>query len=112
VKKIEAIFRPFKFAEVRAALANIGISNMTITEVKGLGEQEGYHETYRGLKNYVEENANIKIEIVVEDHVVEDCIETICTAARTGKVGDGKIFISAIETVVRIRTGEQDKFAL
>lgn len=112
MKKIEAIIRPFKLDEVRAALAEIGISSMTICDVKGLGQQEGYVQHYRGVKNQVDILPNIKIEILIKDELVEDCVETICSAARTGKVGDGKIYITNIEKIVRIRTREEDKNAL
>ena len=112
MKKIEAIIRNFKLSEVRLALSAIGISSMTITEVAGLGHQEGYIENYRGIKNHVDFLNNLKIEIIVADELIDDCIEVICSAARTGQVGDGKIFVTDVEKIIRIRTGEENENAV
>lgn len=112
MKKIEAIIKPFKLDEVREALSEIGITGMTATEVKGFGRQKGHTELYRGAEYVVDFLPKVKIETVVREDQVERCIEAITEAARTGKIGDGKIFISPVEQAVRIRTGETDKDAL
>ena len=112
MKKLEAIIRPSTFNAVQKALLEIGITAMTINKVHGIGHQEGYLETYRGISRRNDIVPNIKLEIIVDDPLVKDCIEVISAAARTGKVGDGKIFISNIEKIVRIRTGDIDLKAL
>lgn len=106
MKKIEAVIKPFKLDEVREALSEVGITGLTVTEVKGFGRQKGHTELYRGAEYVVDFLPKIKIEIVLPDAVVEQAVEAIIKAARTGKIGDGKIFVSPVEQVVRIRTGE------
>ena len=112
MKKIEAIIKPFKLDDVREALSEIGVTGMTTTEVKGFGRQKGHTELYRGAEYVVDFLPKLKIEIVVTEDQAEPCVEAITTAARTGKIGDGKIFITGVEKVVRIRTGEQDEAAV
>jgi nitrogen regulatory protein P-II 1 len=112
MKKIDAIIKPFKLDDVREALSAIGVTGMTATEVKGFGRQKGHTELYRGAEYVVDFLPKVKIEIVVKDEQADDCIEAITNAARTGKIGDGKIFVSSVERVVRIRTGEQDEAAI
>ena len=112
MKKIEAIIKPFKLDEVCEALNEIGISGLTVTEVKGFGRQKGHTELYRGAEYVVDFLPKIKIEIVVLPKQVDSVIETIISSARTGKIGDGKIFVTDIEQVVRIRTGETDEVAV
>ncbi len=112
MKKIEAIIKPFKLDEVREALSEVGVTGLTVTEVKGFGRQKGHTELYRGAEYVVDFLPKIKIEVVVADQTVELAIEAIVKAARTGKIGDGKIFVSAVEQVVRIRTGEIDEAAV
>ncbi len=112
MKLITAIIKPFKLDEVREALSTLGIPGITVTEVKGFGRQKGHTELYRGAEYVVDLLPKTKIEAAVEDAVVEQAVEAIETAARTGKIGDGKIFVSALEQVVRIRTGETGKDAL
>ena len=112
MKKIEAIIKPFKLDEVCEALNEIGISGLTVTEVKGFGRQKGHTELYRGAEYVVDFLPKIKIEIVVLSKQVDSVIETIISSARTGKIGDGKIFVTDIEQVVRIRTGETDEVAV
>ena len=112
MKLITAIIRPFKLDEVREALAQAGVSGITVTEVKGFGRQKGHTELYRGAEYVVDFLPKIKIEIVVADETVEPAIEAIIKAARTGKIGDGKIFVTAIEQAIRIRTGEVGADAL
>lgn len=112
MKKIEAIIKPFKLDEVREALSEIGVSGLTVTEVKGFGRQKGHTELYRGAEYVVDFLPKVKIEIVVPDDVVETAIDSIVKAAHTGKIGDGKIFVSAVEQVVRIRTGETGESAV
>jgi nitrogen regulatory protein P-II 1 len=107
MKKIEAIIKPFKLDDVREALSEIGVQGMTATEVKGFGRQKGHTELYRGAEYVVDFLPKVKIEVVVNDDLVERCIESITNAARTGKIGDGKIFVTTVERVVRIRTGEE-----
>ena len=106
MKKIEAIVKPFKLDEVKDALNGIGIKGMTVTEVKGYGRQKGHTEIYRGAEYVVEFIPKIKLEIIVQDEQVDQVIDTILTVARTGKIGDGKIFVLPVERVVRVRTGE------
>ncbi len=112
MKKIEAIIKPFKLDDVRESLSNIGVTGMTASEVKGFGRQKGHTELYRGAEYVVDFLPKLKIDVVVSDDKVEACIEAITSAARTGKIGDGKIFVSNVEKVVRIRTGEQDDDAI
>ena len=112
MKKIEAIIKPFKLDEVREALSEVGVTGLTVTEVKGFGRQKGHTELYRGAEYVVDFLPKIKIEVVVADGSVEQAIEAIIKAARTGKIGDGKIFVTEIERVIRIRTGEQDEAAV
>ena len=112
MKKIEAIIRPFKLEDVKVALVNAGIIGMTVSEVRGFGRQKGQVERYRGSEFTVEFLQKLKVEVVVENEKVSSVIEAIAEAAKTGEIGDGKIFISSIDSVVRIRTGEIDKDAL
>lgn len=112
MKKIEAIIKPFKLDDVKEALNEIGLHGMTISEVKGYGRQKGHKEIYRGAEYVVDFIPKIKIEIIVESERVEQVMETIETAAKTGKIGDGKIFILPIEEVIRVRTGEKGKDAI
>ncbi len=112
MKRIEAIIKPFKLDEVKDALNNIGIQGMTITEVKGFGRQKGHAELYRGAEYVVDFIPKIKIDIIVPDNMANDVIEVIMKAARTGKIGDGKIFVSHIEDLIRIRTGQRGNDAL
>ncbi|RLA37961.1 MAG: P-II family nitrogen regulator [Gammaproteobacteria bacterium] len=112
MKKIEAIIKPFKLDDVREALSEIGIAGMTATEVKGFGRQKGHTELYRGAEYVVDFLPKVKIEAVIGDDLVERAIEAITDAARTGKIGDGKIFVSDVSKVVRIRTGEEDMEAI
>jgi nitrogen regulatory protein P-II 1 len=112
MKKIEAIIKPFKLDEVREALSEVGVTGLTVAEVKGFGRQKGHTELYRGAEYVVDFLPKIKIEIVVGDETVDSAIEAIVKAARTGKIGDGKIFVSPVEQVVRIRTGETNEAAI
>lgn len=112
MKKIEAIIKPFKLDEVREALSDIGVTGLTVTEVKGFGRQKGHTELYRGAEYVVDFLPKVKIEIVIGDDVVELAIDSIVKAAHTGKIGDGKIFVMPVEQVVRIRTGETGEAAL
>ncbi|NPB05166.1 MAG: P-II family nitrogen regulator [Aquificae bacterium] len=112
MKKIEAIIKPFKLEEVKDALIKIGIGGMTVSEVKGFGQQKGETEIYRGTEYVVDFLPKIKIEVVVKDEDAEKVIETIANTARTGRVGDGKIFVIPVEDVVRIRTGERGEKAV
>ena len=109
MKKIEAIIKPFKMDDVREALAEVGIAGMTVSEVKGFGRQKGHTELYRGAEYQVDFLPKIKIELVLDDDRVEQAVEAIQTSAKTGKIGDGKIFVYNVETAVRIRTGEQNE---
>ncbi len=106
MKQITAIIKPFKLEEVRESLADCGVTGLTVTEVKGFGRQKGHTELYRGAEYQVDFLPKIKIEVVVNDTEVERCVEAVVTAARTGKIGDGKIFVQDVEQVIRIRTGE------
>mgnify|MGYP001137994802 CR=1 FL=1 len=108
MKRIEAIIKPFKLDDVREALSEVGITGMTATEVRGFGRQKGHTELYRGAEYVVDFLPKIKIEVVLGDDQVERAIEAITDAARTGKIGDGKIFVAPVERVIRIRTGEED----
>jgi nitrogen regulatory protein PII len=112
MKLISAIIKPFKLDDVRAALSEIGISGMTVTEVKGFGRQRGHTELYRGAEYVVDFVPKTRIEVAVKDALVDQVVEAIIGAAKTGKVGDGKIFITDLERVLRIRTGEMDDQAL
>ena len=112
MKKIEAIIKPFKLDEVKEALSKAGVQGMTITEVKGFGRQKGHTELYRGAEYVVDFLPKVKIEILVDDDKAADVADTIITAARTGRIGDGKIFIMPMEEVVRIRTGESGSDAI
>jgi len=106
VKKIEAIVKPFKLDDVKAALSALGIQGMTVAEVKGFGRQKGHTEIYRGSEYAVDFLPKVKIEIILADSLVSSAVEAIINAAKTGKIGDGKIFVSSVESIVRIRTGE------
>ena len=112
MKKIEAIVKPFKLDEVREALSEVGVTGLTVTEVKGFGRQKGHTELYRGAEYVVDFLPKMKLEVVLEDHLVERAIEAIRQAAATGRIGDGKIFVFDLEKVIRIRTGETDAAAL
>lgn len=112
MKKVEAVIKPFKLEDVKDALAEIGIDGMTVSEVKGYGRQKGHSELYRGAEYVVDFLPKIKMEMVVSDEMVEQVSSTIVEAARTGKIGDGKIFISEISNIIRIRTGETDDEAI
>jgi len=112
VKKIEAVIRHFKLEDVKSALTESGVAGMTVTEVRGFGRQRGHKETYRGAEYIVDFMPKVKVEVVVEDSGLDSAIEAIVRSARTGQVGDGKIFVSPMEQVVRIRTGETDDSAL
>ena len=112
MKKIEAIIKPFKLDEVKEALQKIGIQGMTVSEVKGFGRQKGHTELYRGAEYVVDFLPKILMEIVVEDGMVQKAVETLVQSARTGKIGDGKIFVTSVEHVVRIRTGETNEAAV
>ena len=112
MKKIEAIIKPFKRDDVREALSELGITGMTATEVKGFGRQKGHTELYRGAEYVVDFLPKVKMEIVIGDDQVETCVQAITEAARTGKIGDGKIFVTTVERVIRIRTGEQNEDAI
>ncbi len=112
MKKIDAIVKPFKLDEVREALAEVGVTGLTVTEVKGFGRQKGHTELYRGAEYVVDFLPKVKIEVVVADNMVDGAIEAIVKAARTGKIGDGKIFVTAVEQVVRIRPGEINEAAI
>lgn len=112
MKLVTAIIKPFKLDDVREALSEIGVRGITVTEVKGFGRQKGHTELYRGAEYVVDFLPKVKLEIVTTDDLLQKCIETITEAARTGKIGDGKIFVSDVEQVVRIRTGEQGEEAI
>ena len=112
MKKIEAVIKPFKLDEVREALSEVGITGLTVTEVKGFGRQKGHTELYRGAEYVVDFLPKVKIEVVVADATVEAVVEAIIKAARTGKIGDGKIFVTSVEQVVCIRTGETNEQAV
>ncbi len=112
MKKIEAVVKPFKLEEVREALAEVGVTGLTVTEVKGFGRQKGHTELYRGAEYVVDFLPKVKIEVVVTEKMLEPAIEAIIKAARTGKIGDGKIFVTNVDQVVRIRTGEINEAAV
>ena len=109
MKKIEAIIKPFKLDDVRESLSEVGVSGLTVTEVKGFGRQKGHTELYRGAEYVVDFLPKVKIELIVSDNQLDQCVEAIVSAARTGKIGDGKIFITPVEQVIRIRTGFKDE---
>ena len=112
MKQITAVIKPFKLEEVREALAEQGVTGLTVTEVKGFGRQKGHTELYRGAEYVVDFLPKVKIEVVVKDDDVDRCVDAIIRAARTGKIGDGKIFVFDLEQVIRIRTGESNEAAL
>jgi len=112
MKKIQAIIKPFKLDDVKAALQEIGIHGMTVTEVKGFGRQKGHTEIYRGAEYQVDFLPKVSVEVVTTDDVAEQVVETILRTASTGKIGDGKIFVTEVESAVRIRTGERDEAAV
>ncbi|QGX41481.1 nitrogen regulatory protein P-II [Permianibacter aggregans] len=112
MKKIEAIIKPFKLDDVREALGEVGITGMTVCEVKGFGRQKGHTELYRGAEYMVDFLPKVKIELVVPNDLADRCVEVIQETARTGKIGDGKIFLYDVDKVIRIRTGEEDEAAL
>ncbi|MCG5515053.1 MULTISPECIES: P-II family nitrogen regulator [Ectothiorhodospira] len=112
MKKIEAIIKPFKLEDVREALMEIGVTGLTATEVKGFGRQKGHTELYRGAEYVVDFIPKVKLEIGVDDSLVDACVDAIIKAARTGKIGDGKIFVTDMERAIRIRTGEENTDAL
>ncbi len=112
MKKIEAIIKPFKLEEVKESLAGLGIQGMTVSEVKGFGRQKGHTEIYRGSEYTVDFLPKIKIELVISDNLVDSAIDAICKAAKTGKIGDGKVFVSTIENAIRIRTEETGEAAV
>jgi nitrogen regulatory protein P-II 1 len=112
MKKVEAIIKPFKLDEVREALAEVGVTGLTVTEVKGFGRQKGHTELYRGAEYVVDFLPKVKVEVVVVDKMVDAAIEAIIKAARTGKIGDGKVFVFDVAQVVRIRTGETNESAI
>ena len=112
MKKVEAIVKPFKLDEVREALSELGVTGLTVTEVKGFGRQKGHTELYRGAEYVVDFLPKVKVEVIVSDNLVERAIEAVVKAARTGKIGDGKIFVTNVEQAVRIRTGESGDAAV
>ena len=112
MKKIEAIIKPFKLDDVREILTEIGITGMTVTEVRGFGRQKGHTELYRGAEYMVDFLPKVKMEIVVPDDLLEQCLDAIVDTAQTGKIGDGKIFVYEVERVIRIRTGEENEDAI
>lgn len=112
MKKIEAIIKPFKLDDVREALSDVGIMGMTVTEVRGFGRQKGHTELYRGAEYMVDFLPKVKLEVVVLDEQLDQCIEAIIETAQTGKIGDGKIFVYDVERVIRIRTGEENEDAV
>ena len=112
MKLVSAIIKPFKLDEVREALSAIGVQGITVTEVKGFGRQKGHTELYRGAEYVVDFLPKVKVEVILQDALVEQAIEAIVRAARTGKIGDGKIFVTAVEQVIRIRTGESGEAAI
>lgn len=112
MKKIEAIIKPFKLDDVREALTDVGIQGMTVTEVKGFGRQKGHTELYRGAEYAIDFLPKVKLEVVVADEQVDECIDAIIETAQTGKIGDGKIFVYDVERAIRIRTGEENEEAI
>lgn len=112
MKKVEAIIKPFKLDEVKEALHEVGVSGITVTEAKGFGRQKGHTELYRGAEYIVDFLPKVRLEVVVDDNQLDRVVEAIATAARTGRIGDGKIFVYPVETAIRIRTGERDSDAI
>jgi len=112
VKKVEAIIKPFKLEDVKEALANVGVKGLTVTEVKGFGRQKGHKELYRGAEYEIEFLPKIKLEVVIADNELEQVIDAVVSSARTGRLGDGKIFVTPMEEVMRIRTGERGEDAI
>ncbi len=112
MKMITAVIKPFKLDEVREALADVGVTGLTVSEVKGFGRQKGHTELYRGAEYVVDFLPKVKIEVAVKDEDVDRCVDAIVNAARTGKIGDGKIFVTEVERVIRIRTGDLDETAV
>lgn len=112
MKQITAVIKPFKLEEVREALAEVGVTGLTVTEVKGFGRQKGHTELYRGAEYVVDFLPKVKVEVVVKTSDVDRCVDAIVAAAKTGKIGDGKIFVTSVEQVIRIRTGETDEAAV
>jgi nitrogen regulatory protein P-II 1 len=112
MKKIEAIIKPFKLDDVKEALSEVGIQGITVSEVRGFGRQKGHTELYRGAEYVVDFLPKIRVDVVLDDDLVDRAVEAIVQAARTGRIGDGKIFVTPVDTVVRIRTGERDSGAL
>ena len=112
MKKIEAVLKPFKLDEVREALSDLGVTGLTVTEVKGFGRQKGHTELYRGAEYVVDFLPKVKVEVIVQDTLADRAIEAIVKAARTGKIGDGKIFVTSVEQVIRVRTGESGDTAI
>ncbi|MFG5778327.1 P-II family nitrogen regulator [Comamonas sp. J-3] len=112
MKMITAVIKPFKLDEVREALAEVGVTGLTVSEVKGFGRQKGHTELYRGAEYVVDFLPKVKIEVAVKDEDVDRCVDAIVNAARTGKIGDGKIFVTDVERVIRIRTGDMDEAAV
>jgi nitrogen regulatory protein P-II 1 len=112
MKKLEAIIKPFKLDEVREALSEVGVTGLTVTEVKGFGRQKGHTELYRGAEYVVDFLPKVRVEVILADDMVERAVEAVVRAARTGKIGDGKIFVTPVEQVIRIRTGESGESAV
>lgn len=112
MKKVEAIIKPFKLDDVRTALMEIGIAGITVTEVKGFGRQKGHTELYRGAEYVVDFLPKIKLEVVVSEDLLDNCIDVMVNAAHTGKIGDGKLFVTPVERIIRIRTGEEGEAAI
>lgn len=112
MKKVEAIIKPFKLDEVKEALHDVGVSGITVTEAKGFGRQKGHTELYRGAEYVVDFLPKVRLEVVVDDNQVDRVVEAIANAARTGRIGDGKIFVCPVDTAIRIRTGERDQDAI
>jgi nitrogen regulatory protein P-II 1 len=112
MKRITAIIKPFKLDEVREALAEVGVTGLTVTECKGFGRQKGHTELYRGAEYVVDFLPKVKVEVIIADQAVDGAIDAICRAARTGRIGDGKIFVSSVDEVIRIRTGETGESAI
>ena len=112
MKLVTAIIKPFKLDDVRDALSEVGVQGITVTEVKGFGRQKGHTELYRGAEYVIDFLPKVKLEIVIQEDLLEQCIDVLTNASRTGKIGDGKIFVSAVEKVIRIRTGEEDHDAI
>ncbi len=112
MKKIEAVIKPFKLEDVKDALLELGVTGMTVTDVKGHGRQQGHSELYRGAEYVVDFLPKLKVEVIVDDSITDEVVKTLVSAARTGKIGDGKIFVTALENIVRIRTGEEGSEAM